>query len=451
MVTKTERKNWQQQATEITTEDLKQFGTTVVIAPHEDDESLGCGGTIALLRQMDVPVFVVFVSDGSKSHPNSKKFPAEKLRQLRETEALKALQILNVTSQNASFMRLKDTAVPNKTSPDFDAAVQQMMEILKGINPKTILVTWEKDPHSDHRSSWQILNQAVLQLKTKPRVLQYLIWIWELGKQADITQNEVVKWFQVNIKPVAEIKKKAVEAHLSQTTRLIDDDPEGFILSPEILAHFDYGEELFIESKPFVSDHPEKTNSLSADFFNEFYSHGDDPWHFESSPYERSKYQATLAALPRETYQSAFEIGCSIGVLTKMLSPKCKKLLAVEPADVPLQKAKERLKDEPHVRLQKMFVPQDFPQEQFDLILLSEVGYFLSWEDLQKLAGLMIEHLQSGGQLLLVHWTPVVPEFPLTGDEVHDYFMNLCRQKKHLKQVLHQRHEKFRLDLFEKN
>ncbi|MEX8546327.1 MAG: bifunctional PIG-L family deacetylase/class I SAM-dependent methyltransferase [Mucilaginibacter sp.] len=451
MVTKTERKNWQQHATEISANDLKQFGTTVVISPHEDDESLGCGGTIALLRQMDVPVFVVFVSDGSKSHPNSKKFPAEKLRELREAEALKALQILDVPMENASFMRLKDTAVPNQNFPDFDAAVQQMLEILKGINPKTILVTWEKDPHADHRSSWQILNQAVLQLETQPRVLQYLIWIWELGKKADISQDEAVKWFQVNIKPVAEIKKKAVEAHASQTTRLIDDDPEGFILSPEILAHFDDGEELFIESKPFVSDHPEKANSLSADFFNEFYSHGDDPWHFESSPYERSKYQATLAALPREIYQNAFEIGCSIGVLTKMLAPKCKKLLAVEPADVPLQKAKERLKADAHVQLQKMFVPQDFPQEQFDLILLSEVGYFLSWEDLQKLAGLMTEHLQPGGQLLLVHWTPVVAEFPLTGDEVHDYFLNLCQQKKHMKQVLHQRHEKFRLDLFEKN
>ncbi len=196
---------------------------------------------------------------------------------------------------------------------------------------------------------------------------------------------------------------------------------------------------------------PENKNSLSTEFFNEFYSHDDDPWHFESSPYELSKYKATLAALPREIYQNAFEIGCSIGVLTKMLAPKCKKLLAVEPADVPLKKAIERLKDDSQVRLQKMMVPQDFPEDNFDLILLSEVGYFLSWEDLQKLAGLITEHLETGGQLLMVHWTPVVAEFPLTGDQVHDYFMNLVQQKKHLKHVFHQREEKFRLDLFEKN
>ncbi len=193
-----------------------------------------------------------------------------------------------------------------------------------------------------------------------------------------------------------------------------------------------------------------KKNSLSAAYFDEFYSHGDDPWNFESSPYERSKYKATLAALPRDVYQNAFEIGCSIGVLTEKLVLKCKKLLAIEPADVPLEKAKNRLKNYPQVVFKKMFVPQDFPDEAFDLILLSEVGYFLSREDLEKLAGLMTEHLGPGGQLLLVHWTPVVPEFPLTGDQVHNYFMDLCRQKKHLKHLLHQRKEKFRLDLFEK-
>ena len=450
MVSGNERQQWYQQSVEITADGLKEFGTTVVIAPHQDDESLGCGGTIALLRQIGLPVHVIFVSDGSKSHPNSKKYPEAALRELRETEALKALQILDVAADNASFMRLKDTAVPNQTSSGFDAAVGQMAEILKLINPKTILVTWEKDPHPDHRSSWQIVDKAVLQLKNKPRVLQYLIWIWELGKQTDLPQNETVKWFHVDIKAVVEIKKKAIAAHQSQVSRLIDDDPEGFILSPEILAHFDYGEELFIETIPSVSGHPEKTNSLSAEYFNEFYSHGDDPWNFESSPYELSKYKATLAALPRKTYKSVFEIGCSIGVLTKMLVPIAQKLLAVEPVDVPLEKAKKRLKNDQHVRLEKMLVPQDFPQEQFDLILLSEVGYFLSRKDLEKLAGLITDHLETGGQILLVHWTPVVPEFPQTGDQVHDYFIDLCQQKKHLKHLLHQRKEKFRLDLFEK-
>jgi len=250
MVSGIERGQWLRQAVEMKAADLQIFGTTVVVAPHQDDESLGCGGTIALLRQLGLPVHVIFVSDGSRSHPNSKKYPAEALRKLRETEALTALQILNVPVGNTFFMWLKDTAVPDGHSPDFDAAVQQMLEELKRIQPKTILVTWEKDHHPDHRSSWQILNKAVSKLDQKPRVLQYLIWIWELGNQKDVSHNQNLKWFYVNIKAVEEVKKRAIAAHASQVSRLIDDDPEGFILSPEILAHFDYTDELFIEYIP---------------------------------------------------------------------------------------------------------------------------------------------------------------------------------------------------------
>ncbi len=194
----------------------------------------------------------------------------------------------------------------------------------------------------------------------------------------------------------------------------------------------------------------DSANSLPADYFDNVYRQNDDPWDFENSAYELSKYKATLAALPKETYQQVFEIGCSIGVLTKLLAPRCKELLAVEPADLAFKKAQERVKDYKQVTVQKMLVPQDFPDKNFDLILLSEVGYYLGWEDLKKLADLMIGHLLPNGQLLLVHWTPFVPDYPLTGDQVHNYFMDLCHQKKHLKHLFHQREEKFRLDLFEK-
>ncbi|RYE28528.1 MAG: PIG-L family deacetylase, partial [Sphingobacteriaceae bacterium] len=201
----------------------------------------------ALLRNAGLPVHVIFVSDGTLSHPNSKKYPAEKLRQLRETEALNALKILNVPAANASFMRLKDRSVPTQTNPDFDAAVQQMLAELNSFQPDTILITWEKDPHPDHRAAWQILTKAVSLLEKKPLILQYLIWIWELGKQKDVSENQQVKWFWIDIKSTFQLKNKAIAAHVSQVSRLIDDDPEGFILSPEILAHFDHANELFIE------------------------------------------------------------------------------------------------------------------------------------------------------------------------------------------------------------
>jgi len=247
MVSEAERKQWQQQATEITTDDLQRFGTTVIIAPHPDDESLGCGGTISLLQKAGLPVFVIFVSDGTLSHPNSKKYPAQKLKQLREKEALDALKVLGVPPANASFMRLKDRSVPNPDDPGFDDAVTQLLQELEKMKPETVLVTWKQDPHPDHRACWQILNKAVQKLGQKPRVLEYLIWIWELGEQKEMPDHKQFKWFYVAIEPALQTKKNAIAAHVSQVTRLIDDDPEGFILSPEILAHFDHTDELFIE------------------------------------------------------------------------------------------------------------------------------------------------------------------------------------------------------------
>ena len=84
--------------------------------------------------------------------------------------------------------------------------------------------------------------------------------------------------------------------------------------------------------------------TLSEKYFDEVYNNNADPWNFETSEYEREKYAVTIAALPKLKYQRVFEIGCSIGVLTEMLAPKCEMLLAVDAAEAPLKKALNRLK-----------------------------------------------------------------------------------------------------------
>ena len=95
-------------------------------------------------------------------------------------------------------------------------------------------------------------------------------------------------------------------------------------------------------------------DSLPTNYFDRLYQENEDPWNFESSDYERDKYAATLAALPNEHYQNAFEIGCSIGILTQQLATRCEQLLAVDGSDIPLQRARERLVEEKHVQLKKM-------------------------------------------------------------------------------------------------
>lgn len=188
--------------------------------------------------------------------------------------------------------------------------------------------------------------------------------------------------------------------------------------------------------------------SLLPSYFDNLYSENPDPWGFETSEYEANKYTATLTALPKLQYRAAFEIGCSIGVLTARLSERCDSLLSVDVSEKAMQRAIQRCEHLSHVRFQMMRIPEEYPTELFDLTLLSEVGYYWSWDDLKRAQQLIINHLQPGGHLLLVHWTLYARDYPLSGDQVHDSFLELTDS--HLRHLGGRREEQYRLDLFER-
>ena len=194
----------------------------------------------------------------------------------------------------------------------------------------------------------------------------------------------------------------------------------------------------------------DQPNTVPPEYFDQVYQANRDPWNFESSPYEREKYAATLAALPRSHYPAAFEIGCSLGVLTAQLAGRCEHLLAVDVSEAALAQARARCANLPQVTLQLMQVPEGLTSQQFDLILVSEVGYYWSATDLARAANELIARLLPGGQLLLVHWTPPVHDYPLTGDDVHAHFLAKASKSGGLHHLAGQRHENYRLDLLEK-
>ncbi|MGX7705995.1 class I SAM-dependent DNA methyltransferase [Methylobacterium sp. Gmos1] len=169
------------------------------------------------------------------------------------------------------------------------------------------------------------------------------------------------------------------------------------------------------------------TTSLPPGYFDERYAADPDPWNFESSPYERDKYAATLAALPRPRYAAALEVGCSIGVLTAALAPRCDALTALDVAEAALDQARARCRDRPGVRLIRAQVPGEWPDGTFDLILLSEVVYYLDAGDVARLAARVRGSLHPRGDVVLVHWTGET-HYPLTGDEAADLFIRECRQ-----------------------
>lgn len=157
------------------------------------------------------------------------------------------------------------------------------------------------------------------------------------------------------------------------------------------------------------------------------------PRQFETSPYESAKYEQSLAVL-RWWYESALELGCSTGIFTARLAPRCRRLYALDGSAEAIDRARRRCANLEQVRLHEGTLPRDFPRGRYDLITLRETGFDLDASDLAELKERMIASLATRGQILVVHWTAAV----------HASFTDDSR----LERVTHIEHDTYLLDLF---
>ena len=154
---------------------------------------------------------------------------------------------------------------------------------------------------------------------------------------------------------------------------------------------------------------------VAPEFFERLYAGDPDPWRFETSAYERAKYDATIAALPPGPIDTALEMGCSIGVLTERLAQHARHVLAVDVSDAALATAKAR--NIPNATFERRELPEQMPTGPFDVVVASEVLYYLDPPALDAMLDAVHEHLR--GSLLAVHWRHPTETYPLRGDEVH--------------------------------
>jgi LmbE family N-acetylglucosaminyl deacetylase len=227
----------------------------LVVAPHPDDETLGCGGAIAQLRSLGYPVQVLVVSDGTKSHPRSQLYPAPRLRQLRESETLAALALLQVEADGVTFWGLPDGAVPAVDPADLSeapasalAALEHCRAYLRRVLPQTIFLPYQFDPHRDHRASWGLVRAALGAMPSPPRLIEYPIWDWDPNQRQPL--GDRYSAWRLDIAPQVALKRQAIDCYRSQTTDLIPDDPTGFRLSPELVANFLNPWEIYLEQTP---------------------------------------------------------------------------------------------------------------------------------------------------------------------------------------------------------
>ncbi|MFH6783829.1 MULTISPECIES: PIG-L deacetylase family protein [Methylobacterium] len=218
-------------------------GGIVVVAPHPDDESLGCGGLIAEACAGGIPVRLVVVSDGVGSHPNSPSHPPERLRHLRESETLSAAACLGLAGEHVRFLRLPDRFVP-ESGPAAEAAAEAIAAEAEGCGAGALFVTWAHDPHCDHRASAAIAGLARARLG-RGSLHAYPVWGWTLPPETEV--GPPPRGARLAVTRHRAAKAAAIAAHRSQTTDLIADDPEGFRLEPAMIARFTERHEIFLD------------------------------------------------------------------------------------------------------------------------------------------------------------------------------------------------------------
>ncbi len=180
----------------------------------------------------------------------------------------------------------------------------------------------------------------------------------------------------------------------------------------------------------------------SPQAFEARYRDDADPWRFATSSYELERYRVTLDALSRPHYRRGFEPGCSIGILTEALAKRCFQLEATEVSATALAQAAIRCQRFSHVSLQQQDLAAATLHGHFDLIVLSELGYYFAAPQLAVIAHQLARHLAPGGELIAVHWLGHSSDHQLHGDEVH----RVLADSLSLTPTLQARYDGFRLE-----
>ncbi len=186
--------------------------------------------------------------------------------------------------------------------------------------------------------------------------------------------------------------------------------------------------------------------STNRSYFEEMYRDDADPWGFEGSSYEQRKYGVTVASLPRSRYRSAFEPGCSVGVLSELLAARCDQLLSSDIMPCAVERAAMRLRGASHVRVEERCVPDQWPAGPFDLVVLSEIAYYFDVTDLRRVMSCVMRSTTLGSHVVGVHWRGVT-DYPLTGERSH----RIIGDTLGLVTVVHHIEEEFVLDVWERH
>jgi SAM-dependent methyltransferase len=292
------------------------------------------------------------------------------------------------------LLHLPDGALSDHRDVLADALVDELSTADLVVSP------WRGDGHPDH----QACAEAIAALPHRAQHWQYPIWFWHWGDP----DAELPHLARLDLdEPALAAKMRALNCHGTQHRPLSTAAGDEAILPPHVLARFRRDFECFVVTAA----------ASRPGYFDDLYARSPDPWGLDDRFYEQRKRDLVLASLPQQTFRRAFEPGCATGALTERLATRCAEVVAWDGAAVGLAAARSRLADQPHVRFEQRRIPDDWPDGRFDLVVLSEVGYYCP--DLDLLAARIKSALDTDGALLACHWRRPAPDHPHRAESVH--------------------------------
>ena len=412
--------------------DPRGHGPVVVLAAHPDDETLGAGALIASAAAAGVPVTVVVVTDGAASHPDSSTVDRAALRDLRLEEARAAVAELGPAVELVA-LDVPDGALREHR----DEVRTRVAELVRDRRPGLLLAPWRGDGHRDHRVLGEIAAAVVAELVAEPetepaaeggspwpaapRLLGYPIWMWHWAdpQHRDVPWTDLVHARADEEARVA--KQRALARYASQLRPLSAASGDEAVLRPDFVEHFARDEVLVVESMTSAAHDPAVVAHDPVDpaRFDDAHARRDDPWGVTTRWYERRKRSLVLASLPDERYGAVLEIGCSIGVVTEELADRADRVLALDVSPVAVERARARLADREHVRVEQADASEGLPEGRWDLVVIGEVGYYLEPAVLATLLSSVAAALTPGGSVVACHWRHDEGDFAQSGDAVH--------------------------------
>ncbi|MBG0739951.1 bifunctional PIG-L family deacetylase/class I SAM-dependent methyltransferase [Paeniglutamicibacter antarcticus] len=416
---------------------LPRFTKLVLVSAHPDDETLAAAGLLQRASRHGLEVRLLVATDGEASHPDSSTHTPAQLAAIRGSELDHAMGTL------APAAKIRRLGLPDGRVADSRELLKQaiLAECADAPDPagagaaaaeaeqgQTLIVApWRADGHTDHDAAGEAAAAAAAE--SGSTFLEYPVWLWHWGTP----DSSRVPWSSMRRLTLAATdiagKERAITCHFSQNSPLSDLPGDETLLSPEMISHFRRPYEIFIDAAgSMMPDGDERVKWAQAQF-DAVHQDLAEPWAAPEAWYEERKRLLTIAALPAREYASALEIGCSTGVLTRDLAQRCRRILAVDLSEEAVKTAARRNADLPGVKTMQLAVPGQWPTDSFDLIALSEVGYYLDRGTLLKTLDLMLGSLAPAGTLVACHWRHQITGWPLDGDAVHDFLRSDGRLK----------------------